>query len=52
MQKISKSKAKNIGKDGKIIYSLALQKNQKTLYAGVNTKNIKIYDISKNKLLG
>lgn len=52
MQKISKSKTKTIGKDGTAIFSLALTQDQKTLYAGVNNKNIKVYDFAKNKLKG
>ena len=52
MQKISRAKSKSIGKDGKTIYSIALTKNEESLYVALDTKNIRVYDTAKNKLQG
>ena len=48
----SKIKPKVIGSAGHTIYSLAVTADQKQLYVGLDHKDIKIYDIQKNKLMG
>jgi hypothetical protein len=48
----SKIKPKIIGSAGHTIYSLAITSDQKNLYVGLDHKDIKIFDIQKNKLVG
>ena len=50
MEKISRSKAKKIGREGKNIYSLAMTRDQETLYAGDDTKTIKVYNLRTLKM--
>lgn len=47
----SKIKPKSIGNSGHTIYSLAPTFDLKKMYIGLDHKNIKVFDLQKNKLL-
>ena len=46
----SKIKPKSIGNSGHTIYSLAPTFDLKKMYIGLDHKNIKVFDLQKNKL--
>ena len=41
-----------IGQSGKAVYSLSVSMDQKRLYAGMDDKNIKIFSLENNTLMG
>ena len=46
----SKIKPKSIGSSGQTIYSLAPTSDLKKMYIGLDHKNVKVFDLQKNKL--
>lgn len=42
----------SIGLAGQTVYSMTATSDQKTLYVGLDFKNIKVFDLKANKLKG